>query len=64
VAENEDSVTEDEDEDPNPALLSMTAQVRLGQDVKMGETDDAMSYDPELIFRHLYARTCFFSCTI
>ena len=24
-------------------------------DVKMGETDDAMHYDPDSIFRHLYA---------
>ncbi|KAJ2930609.1 hypothetical protein H1R20_g6480, partial [Candolleomyces eurysporus] len=56
VVEDEDSVTEDEDKDPQPARPVPTPQVAHDQDVKMGETDDAMSYDPDLIFRHL----CFY----
>lgn len=48
------SVQKDEVEQESNTLASTSSSVAQDEDVKMGEADDAMEYDPDLIFRHLW----------
>lgn len=48
------SVQKDELEQESQTLASTSSSVAQDEDVKMGEADDAMEYDPDLVFRHLW----------
>lgn len=54
-SDNADMVGGNEDEDDWEKVKGneATSESEDVQDVKMGETDDAMAYDEELIFKHL-----------
>ena len=48
------SVQKDDVEQESNTLASTSSSVAQDEDVKMGETGDAMEYDSDLIFKHLW----------